>query len=92
MAEWISGRPDTQELAWAMLQSRQYPPLFSYAMVLSGSGLIEHSNAFIMNALFLAAGLGVAMVWFRLEGFSLHAPGVAGHSYGWLSVSWLFLP
>ncbi len=77
MAEWISGRSDTQELAWTMLQLRQYPPLFSYALVLSGSGLFEHSNAFVMNALFLVASLGVAMIWFRREGFSLLAMGVA---------------
>jgi len=78
MAEWISGRPEHQELAWTMLKMRQYPPLFPLALELSGATLEDQKFAFIMNALFLGAGTGVAMVWFSREGFSSTTTALAG--------------
>ena len=68
MAESLSGRLEHQELAWNMLQLRQYPPLFPFALSLTGEILLNQDNAFIMNALFLALGVGVGMVWFTREG------------------------
>lgn len=70
MAEWLSGRPEYRELAWTMLQLRQYPPLFSYALSMSGATLEEQQIAFIMNSLFLGAGISLAMIWFTREGFA----------------------
>jgi len=70
MAEWLSGRPEHRELAWTMLQLRQYPPLFPFALSISGATLEEQQNAFIMNALFLGVGIGVAMIWFTRQGFA----------------------
>ena len=49
MAEWLSGRADHQELAWAMLQMRQYPPLFSLVLSLSGATLEEQQISFIID-------------------------------------------
>jgi hypothetical protein len=70
MAEWLSGRPEHRELAWNMLHLRQYPPLFPFALSMSGDFLANQHSAFIMNALFLAAGTAVAMIWFVREEFS----------------------
>lgn len=78
MAEWLSGRPDFQNLAWTMLKMRQYPPLFSFALSLSGATFQEQQVAFIVNALFLGLGSGVAMLWFTREGFSTTTTALAG--------------
>lgn len=67
MAEWLSRRGETQELAWSMLQLRQYPPLFPFAISLSGASLDDTQPAYLMNAVFLAIAGGVAMFWFHLE-------------------------
>lgn len=70
MAEFLSGRTEHQQLAWGMLQLRQYPPFFSFILSMTGDVLNNQQNAFIMNAVFLALGAGVAMVWFIREGFT----------------------
>ncbi len=63
MAEWLSGRPEHRALILHMLELRQYPPLFPLSLRAVGAGLEETQTAFIMNALFLALGIVVAMCW-----------------------------
>ena len=91
MAESLSGRSDHQELAWTMLQLRQYPPLFPFTLSLSGEILVTQQNAFIMNALFLALGAGVAMAWFAREGFPAWTSAVAAVllMFNPVALSWL---
>lgn len=71
MAESLSGRFDHLQLTQEMLQLRQYPPLFPFILSLTGEILIDQHYAFIFNALFLALGVGVAMIWFAREGFTI---------------------
>ncbi len=70
MAEWLTPDSSYRGFSWAMLRVTSYPPLFPLSIALSGSDLAGQQNAFIMNALFLALGSGVAMLWFAREGFS----------------------
>ena len=92
MAEWLSGRPEHRELAWAMLQLRQYPPLFSFALSISGATLDGQQNAFIMNALFLGVGIGVAMIWFTREQFAVTTTTLAAAILMFNPVTLYWLP
>ncbi|MEJ8566132.1 hypothetical protein [Elongatibacter sediminis] len=78
MAEWLSMRPDTWELAWTMLHLRQYPPLFPFVLSLAGAGLGNTGTAYLLNAVILALAGGLAMFWFRVEGFALAAAVFGG--------------
>lgn len=77
MAEWLTPGSNYRVIAWTMLWVTSYPPLFPMFIALSGSGLADQQNAFIMNALFLSLGAGVAMIWFAREGFSAIAMALA---------------
>jgi len=92
MAEYISGHIDHQRLAWVMLQLRQYPPLFPFALSLTGEVLGDQQNAFIMNAVFLALGTGVAMVWFIRERFPTKAAVLAAFVLMFNPVALYWLP
>ena len=70
MAEWLTPESNFRVLAWTMLWVTSYPPLFPLLIAWSGAGLADQQSAFILNALFLALGSGVAMFWFAREGFS----------------------
>ena len=70
MAEWLTSGSSYRGLAWTMMQVTSYPPLFPLFISWSGANLLDQQNAFIMNALFLALGSGVAMLWFAREGFN----------------------
>ena len=70
MAEWLTPESSYRELSWAMMWVTSYPPLFPLSIAWSGASLVDQQSAFIMNALFLASGTGVAMLWFAREGFS----------------------
>ena len=70
MAEWLTPDSQYRGLSIAMMGVTSYPPLFSFLISLSGSGLLDQQSAFVMNAFFLAFATGVAMLWFAREGFS----------------------
>jgi hypothetical protein len=78
MAEWLTPDSSFRGFSWAMLRVSSYPPLFPMFISLSGAGLADQQNAFIMNALFLAAGTVAAMLWFSREGFSAITMTLAG--------------
>jgi hypothetical protein len=77
MAESLSGRMEHQQLAWSVLQLRQYPPLFPFALSLTGEVFVNQEKAFIMNALFLALSSGVAMAWFIRAGLPIATSALA---------------
>ena len=70
MAEWLTPDSSYRGFSWTMLGLQSYPPLFPLFIAWSGANLVDQQNAFIMNALFLAFGTGIAMIWFVREGFS----------------------
>ncbi|MBT8061656.1 MAG: hypothetical protein KJO85_03170 [Gammaproteobacteria bacterium] len=71
MAEWYSGRSEHRDVAWMMMHTRQYPPLFPYLLSLSGEVLIGHAAGLVMNALFLAAAVTVALAWLLDRGMPM---------------------
>lgn len=77
MAEWYSGRSEFRDVAWVMMQARQYPPLFPYLLSHTGDVLISHAAGLVMNALFLAAAATVTLKWLLTRGLPLVA-AVAG--------------
>jgi hypothetical protein len=91
-AEWLSGRNEHLHVAWTMLQSRQYPPLFPFALSLTGQVLVDHSNALILNVAFLALATGVAMTWFFREGMPITAMVFAGALMMFNPLALTFLP
>ena len=70
MAEWLNPDSSYRDLSWVMMQVTSYPPLFPLFISWSGASLADQQPAFIMNAMFLALGCGVSMLWFVREGFS----------------------
>lgn len=92
LAEWLSADSDYRLFAWAMLRVTSYPPIFPLLMSWSGASLTEPQNAFIMNAVFLASGAGVAMYWFAREGFSAVTMTFAGILVAFNPVSLGYLP
>ena len=70
MTEWFSGRQAHREVAWAMMQARQYPPLLPVVMSLTGSFLEAQSPALLLNAAFLALAACALAFWLARLGLS----------------------
>ena len=92
IAEWLTPDSSYRMLSWAMLQVTSYPPLFPLFISWSGAGLADPQNAFVMNALFLALGSGMAMLWFVREGFTSITMAFAAILFVFNPVSLGYLP
>ena len=65
MAEWLSGRSEHRDLAWAMLHVRQYPPGYPTVLAAVGAGLQRPDAGFVVNAVSGALAAFALMLWMR---------------------------
>ena len=73
MAEWFSGRDDHRDVLAAMLQTRQYPPLFPYLLSHVGDLLADVTAGLVLNAVLLCGGAVVTLAWLMHRGMSVIA-------------------
>lgn len=92
MAEWFTPDSSHRVLSWNMMWITSYPPLFPLFIAWSGAGMADQQAAFIMNALFMAFGAGIAMYWFAREGFSAISMAFAATIMMFNPVSLGYLP
>jgi hypothetical protein len=92
MAEWYSGRIEFQGVALSMLQARQYPPLFSWLLSMTGDSVVSITSGLVMNALFISTGIGIAMLRMVREGQPLVFATIAGAIVLLNPVAFQFLP